>query len=109
MPPVTVFVRMNRDVERANNTPEDLQKRFTEALAAKPAAGAASFPEADAFVGWEGVERPLEEAVTVDGPVVNIRFDWDDQQGADDFLHSKEWLEITGPVTRATFYAVILK
>jgi hypothetical protein len=109
MAAVTVFVRLRPDVARANNTPGAVRQRFRDALDAKPAAGPPSFPDATGDVGFGEAERPLEDGVATDGPPVDIRFDWADQEGADAFLHSEEWLTLTGPVTRAPFYAVFPK
>jgi hypothetical protein len=44
--------------------------------------------------------------VVDDGPAVDVSFDWDDEQ-TDAFLHSEEWLAVTGPLTRAPFVTVI--
>lgn len=101
--PITVFIRVRPNTAQTDNAPAAVKRRFQESLSSKPGLTNLSFP-APANLG--DVERPVELGVVSDGPPVDVRFDWDDVS-TDAFVHSLEWLGVTGSLTRAPYIVAI--
>lgn len=112
---VSVLIRLRPNVAQTQNTPQGMKRRFRQALAERDGVTNLSFP-APSPLPWQSIdkgedpddggERPLENGVIKDGPAVDIRFDWTDE-GTDAFLHSTEWFDVSGPLTRAPTVIVI--
>lgn len=105
MAPVSVYARIRPDVERAGNRPEALKERIRAALSNQPGVSNLSFPEIVDPSPLED-ERPLEDGVEVDGPPVDVRFDWDHER-LTALWHSKAWVRAMGGLTRAPFLQTI--